>query len=60
MSEWVMEQVVPRTREVRVRWDEDSVFLPDHFLYRGVVRTVVRVLGSWGRGGGAETKETNH
>lgn len=24
------------------------VFLPDHFLYRGVVRTVVHVLGSAG------------
>lgn len=40
------------------RWnDEDSVFLPDHFLYRGVVRTVVRVLG---RVGGRKKKKKNH
>lgn len=37
------------------RWNEDLVFLPDHFLYRGVVRTVVHVLGSAGEG--AENKK---
>lgn len=39
------------------RWNEDLVFLPDHFLYRGVVRTVVHVLGSAEGGGGAENKK---
>lgn len=37
------------------RWNEDLVFLPDHFLYRGVVRTVVHVLGSAEEG--AENKK---
>lgn len=30
------------------KWNKDEAFLPDHFLYRGVVRTVVHVLGSAG------------
>lgn len=34
-------------------WNKDLASLPDHFLYRGVVRTVVHVLGS----AGAENKK---
>lgn len=50
MSEWEMEEAVPGTTEVE--WGF-GVFLPAHFLYRGVVRTVVHILGS---GGGQKKK----
>lgn len=39
------------------RWEEDLVFLPDHFLYRGVVRTVVHVLGGAGGGGRKQKRQ---
>lgn len=45
MFEGEMEQVMPKTREVE---EVICVFLPDHFLYRGVERTVVHFLGSVG------------
>lgn len=53
MSEWETEQEVPRTREAE---QVISVFLPDHFLYRGEVRTVVH-FGGWCGGGVENTKD---